>query len=259
MAGPSSSPPGAPSAPARRWRCCPWNAATPRSPAFGGRISSRDRNPGAHAEAADALWGPERSKRVRVQRVRGPVLPPGQGCHGAGGWGPSPRGGLGRPRWGSRPPFSRWSPRGTLRGTQGLGTWGRGSHLPGPGPPLHPLGHPDLWRGPRPKWAPASRPAWLPRGPAGAGGDTRSREMAARGWGPHSAGSKGRRGAPGQHRAPRSGLCRSRQAPRALSASPGTAGPARNPMARPPPGPAGLVPALLVAANPPQDPGNNIA
>lgn len=187
---PLAPPPGRPASPALRPRRFPHPAwlvpppphpVRPPRPPGGGAVALGTQRPrgrpplGAGFPAETGTPGRTQRRQRPFGGRRGPSAcgssgsedpsyRPGRAVTAPGGCWPFPWGGLGRPRWGSRPPFSRRSPRGTLRGTQGLGTGGGAVTSPAR-VPLHPLRRPDLWRGPRPKWAPASRPAWLPRGP----------------------------------------------------------------------------------------------
>lgn len=82
---PSPSKLGASSAPARRWRCCPWNAATPFRPPLGPLFQLGQDPQGARR---DGIW-PLGAAGVRA--LAGPAgqstpsYRPSRGVHGAGG------------------------------------------------------------------------------------------------------------------------------------------------------------------------------
>lgn len=98
---PSPSKLGASSAPARRWRCCPWNAATPSRPPLG-PLFQLGQDPQGARRKGFGLWGPQESELLRGQRVRVPHPTARAGVStGLGAAGPFSRRGLGLPRWGS--------------------------------------------------------------------------------------------------------------------------------------------------------------
>lgn len=265
---PLAPPPGRPASPALRPRRFPHPAwlvpppphpVRPPRPPGGGAVALGTQRPrgrpplGAGFPAETGTPGRTQRRQRPFGGRRGPSACGSSGCEdpsyrpgravtAPGAAGPSPGGAWGGQ--GGAPALP--SPAGLRAGRcGGRRAWARGAGQspPRPGSRSTRSGAQTSGEGRVQNGLPRPAPPGCLAAPAGAGGDTRSGETAARGRVHIQREVKAGEGAWAAPGAEERALQKP-QAPRALSASPG---------------PAGLVPSLLVAANPPEDPGNNVA